>query len=190
MKRIQKKTLFCALTGIALLAAPVGALAGKSHMLQKVERHVVLTGDDSAVGSPCLTTSWSDKIFVEVNNQGIKSSEEFLVPEGQNLVVTDVAWEIEEGSNTFVVGRQLKFSIYIDTFNLGTAVSFRGPSTMIDNNLAAAEQWVDAYSLTTGFRVGEGLRLCPTASSSGGGVSAAHPVKNITIQGYLIKSKD
>jgi hypothetical protein len=177
---------FAAAGALALaLLAPAAASAGKSHLLQKPESHVVLTST-SATGVDQCGSGWVDRVFAEVGPDGTVAAQEYVVPQGHVLVVTDVDWRTHEGSNSFVSGQLHLFSITLGPFPNPEVFEVATP---VDATLAAAGVAAGSASLTTGFRVHPGVPICPLAASITSGSGASNLVASVILRGYLLKSK-
>jgi hypothetical protein len=169
----------------ALLALPAASQAGKTHLLQSPESLVVLTSI-SASGVDQCSSNWTNRVLARVQPDGSAGSEEFVVPAGFTLIVTDIDWTTMESPNNFSQGMVQYFSISLGG---GTnPVVFRAP-TIIDADIAAAGITAGSVSLTTGFRVPPGVPICPTAGSHTSSLGATNTVTSLTLRGYLMKSK-
>lgn len=175
--------LACTLA-LALLAAPRAAHAGKSHLLQKPERHVVLT-NISLPGVDQCGGIWVNQGLGEIRPDGTVASQEFVVPPGQVLVVTDVDWRTHELPASFVQGRMHAFAICLGPNN--TTVFQTG--TLIDADLATAGVWLGSASLTAGFQVGPGVAICPRSFSNTSSAFITNSVLEVILRGYLVKAK-
>lgn len=182
--RIPRPSLaraFRALVVLTLAALAPAAHAAKSHLLQKAERHVVLKDISSPGSVDCVR--FPDQVLAEVAPDGTVATEEFVVPENHVLVVTEADWRVRDTPAGFVATRTLAFQIQVG----GTPVFETGRIT--GGDLATSGVWVDSASLTTGFRVGPGARICPSASSVASGVVGLHEISSLILRGYLIRSK-
>jgi hypothetical protein len=169
----------------ALLALPGVSRAGKTHLLQKPESLVVLTSI-SASGVDQCNSYWTDKVLARVQPDGSAGTEEFVVPAGSTLVVTDIDWVTGESPNNFSQGTVQYFAISLGG---GFHPAVFRTATLIDASVAAAGVTAGSISLTTGFEVPPGVPICPTATSNTSSLVAANSVTSLILRGYLVKSK-
>lgn len=178
------RTILAALAVAATLAAGPGtAIAGRSHLGQSPDKHVVLIYSYLSAFSSCYE---ANKGFVEQSPDGTLGTVPYDVPEGYVLVVTDLSWRV---TGTMSVGRDAALTVDLGTINHPVFST----GTVVDANRAAAGVWTGSAQMTSGFRVAPGTKMCPyadasyTAGGSAGGNSLN--VYTLTAQGYLIKSK-
>jgi hypothetical protein len=171
---------------VALVAVPGASRAGKSHLLQKPESFVLLTTIGAAGVDQC-DGNWANKVFAEVRPDGTVSSTEFVVPADSVLVVTDVDWIVAETPANYVVGQVATFWLTLGSGGVGTPV-FQTASP-IDASIEGAGIFAGSASLTTGFRVGPGVPICPKGLALTGNGGSSNTVSSVTLRGYLIKSK-
>jgi hypothetical protein len=125
--------------------------------------------------------------FVQIPSDGSTSSgEEFVIPDGQALVITDVDWGVSAVPGLpFGAGRIIEFSLY-------TRPNFERvfqTSATIDANMASAGLWKGTTAMTTGVIIKPGATLCPTTQQSTTNSTITADVGSAKLRGYLIKSK-
>lgn len=170
---------------LALLAWPAAAHAGKSHLLQNVESHVVLTSVVAA-GVDACSSYWVDRVFARIGPDGQAAAEAFAVPAGHALVVTDVEWTVYESPNNYTAGTLLQFAISLGG---GIHPAVFEDSLPIGADLASAGVAAGRASSTTGFVVRPGATICPYASALTSFGGSSHTPTSVTLRGYLIRSK-
>ncbi|HYC56962.1 MAG TPA: hypothetical protein VEL28_18660 [Candidatus Binatia bacterium] len=162
-----------------LTASAPPAHAGKSHLLQKAERHVVLHYTAAAGATECPDAGYG---FVEVPADGSNNPAAFVVPDGYALVVTDVDWSVR---GDLLANHSVYFQLYLrPSFN---RVFHTG--AQIDSNMAATDLWRGTHSMTSGFRMLPGATLCPSSYRETLSSSAVLDISQVILRGYLIKSK-
>ncbi len=168
------------MTAALLCAGNDEALAGKSHLGQKPERHVTLKWTYLPGATGCTT----DYGFVELSADGSQSASEYVLPEGYALVATDVDWLV---NGPFFSNWLAQIELSYSGVSFPRAFS-RGEFTNAE--MIATELWQGSASMTTGFEWKGATKLCAsTAQVRSSGFVANLSVRSLTVRGYLIKSR-
>ena len=146
-----------AVLALAPEAASAQPMTQRTHVLREPHQHVVLTREPGITGGCGLQESGFFRIF----GNGRRAEEPFEVPEGTRLVVTDVDWWIADFRTPATPGMTTYFALaleYEDPSLVTTYWVFQNVG--IDDPQGRSGRSV---SMTTGFVVEPGTRICPTA---------------------------
>lgn len=159
----------------ALEAAP------KSHLGQNIANHIMLISDSVEPGdAPCESLPFENRAFFQVFPNGTRSESPFQLASGR-LVVTDVEWSV---SGT-VLGDPLSPAQTLRlTIRLGSNVVFQSALTL-DADSAAGRPGKSEYA-TTGFVVGPGVAICPSADQLDQSGFIGVRIERIVLRGYVI----
>ena len=171
---------------VALTARP--AASQVSHLGQNISDHVVLR-DGSLSGryvDVCQSASFQDRGLFRVFPDGSQASDQFTVPAGRRLVITDVEWTVSATSLGLPLkaGSTVRIRVRIGSGTTLTSVflSETIPVEFAGTNISGSQQ------LTTGFVVAPNTAICPgTTEFSSGTVIAANLVEFV-MRGYLINA--
>lgn len=148
-----------------------------------VDNHVMLKIEDSNTSS-CV----NDQAYRRLNLNGTLEPDEFVVPPGYALLITDISWSGIHGSATFVPGRVLQMLLTSrnpDGSNF--VVIYYSPKIEIteqnkNGRLGANE------NLTTGALVGPGRIVCSAVGNQSQQSSSTNSITNSILMGYLIEA--
>jgi len=151
-----------------------------SHLGQHIQDHVTLIDTFQEDADCGLSSSFRNRILVRMSPDGTASMDEFEVPVGRNLVITDVTWRTT-GRTTLdallTVGNTLALVL-----SVGNA-SVISTSDTIDT--AGGSPGASVH-LVSGVAVGPGAELCPSAAELRPGGFTAVRLGQVVINGYLI----
>ncbi|MEO1080947.1 MAG: hypothetical protein AAFY29_15425 [Pseudomonadota bacterium] len=159
--------------------AALGSAIGK--LPYAIEDHVMLKIESSATSS-CV----NDQAYRRISLNGSLDPNEFVVPAGRVLLITDVSWSGVHGTATFVPGRVLQMLLTSrnpDGSNF--VVIYYSPKIEIteankNGRLGANE------NLTTGAIVGPGRIVCSAVGNQSQQSSSTNSISNSILMGYLV----
>ena len=176
---MKKGFSLCILT---ILSVSAGEAADKSHLGQKIDKHVMLIGEFVPSGEgPCANASFDDKAFFQVFPDGTKSDSPFQFASGK-LVITDVDWSVQRTvlGDPLIPGRTLRLTIF-----LGAGAPVFQSELTVDANSAGGRPG-KSESATTGFVVAPGVAICPGAALADDSGFVAARIERIILRGYVI----
>ncbi len=161
--------------------AALGGAIGK--LPYSIENHVMLK-----IESSNTTSCVNDQAYRRINLNGSLDPNEFVVPAGYVLLITDVSWSGVHGSSTFVPGRVLQMLLTSrnpDGSNF--VVIYYSPKIEItelnkNGRLGANE------NLTTGAVVGPGRIVCSAVGNQSQLSSSTNSISNSILLGYLVEA--
>jgi hypothetical protein len=151
-----------------------------THLGQHLQDHVTLVAlfeEDAHCGS---TASFRNRILVRMFPDGTTSMDEFEVPAGRNLVITDVTWRtsgMTTGNDPLSVGESLDLQLSVGN----TSVI----STTDTIDTAGGRPGASVH-LVSGVAVGPGAALCPSAAELSATGFTAVGLGPVVVNGYLI----
>lgn len=166
------------------LALALPAWPGASHAKTHPGRVALVTV--SAPGVDECGSFWTNRVLAQVAPDGSVANQEYVVPPGYELVVTDLDWTTTESPSNFSQGTVQYFDVVLGAPPHPAVFQ---AATTIDADLAAAGTTRGNAALTTGFRVGPGVVICPSASTNTSYNSGANTVTSLAVRGYLVKAK-
>jgi hypothetical protein len=151
-----------------------------THLGQPIGRHVTVMFDGDPSGEVC-----NDKLF-RVSAAGDKSTELFVVPPLNVLVVTDLGWRVRYNAQNVSAPRSVHLDISVGT-NFSTTV-FRSRTLAI---VADAHSWyATSEQLTGGFLAAPGAEICARARtlgrSDGAPETDAFSLRSLVLRGYFV----
>jgi hypothetical protein len=170
-------------TALAVALSPAAAV---THLVQPVAANHVTLVDGPSGPNPCGTLSFQNRSFFRVLPNATMSTLPFVVPQGRNLVVTDVEWSAYGGplgTVPLAVGTTLRLKIFLVAgASSGQVFSSRGIT--LDANSAAGRPG-SSEQLTAGFVVGPGVSICPYVYQETPSFGASVYIDGIILRGYL-----
>ena len=166
------------------------AAAQMSHQGQDISEHVVLR-DGNLPGraeSVCPAGgSFSDRTLFRVMPDGTREAIPFTVPAGRHLVVTEVEWTVDAHTTT---GNALTSGATVGTrVRIGSGATFNAVFNSRTVEVGAERGRVTGSDqLTTGFVVGAGAVICPSASEFSANLVRSARLIEIVFRGYLIST--
>lgn len=146
-----------------------------------VSGHVMLTAFSDAA-SFCS----QDRGYRRVLPDGSLDSEEFLVPEGSTLILTDVSWRARPSPTSFTVGRTLSFrllSVSPDGSS-GASVYLSPPLSITPDNQTGRPGANE--TLVAGVAIGPGRHVCASVSSLSTSGFALNTLDESVLRGFLV----
>jgi len=178
MKLLARASTILTLT---IFASPVLAQS-ISHFDQPVRRHITLE-QASQPSTLCPGT----RGFFERFPAGDLSSDEFRVPGGDLLVITDFTWSVNQLPTGFADTRTLETNLSSLFPGQLLRTVYRSKPINITALLEDHSRIGGGDHILSGVRVGTGRYICATSSSRGSNSFASHTVARAEIHGYLIK---
>jgi hypothetical protein len=151
-----------------------------THLGQHLQDHVTLVDRFEADASCGATSSFRNRILVRMSPDGTTSMDEFEVPAGRNLVITDVTWRTSGKTTT---GDPLTVGNSLDLLLLVGNASVISATDTIDT---ATGRPGASVHLVSGVAVGPGPKLCPSAAEVRPNGFTAVGLGAVVINGYLI----
>ncbi|MGD2064168.1 MAG: hypothetical protein PVF51_11370 [Nitrospirota bacterium] len=151
-----------------------------THMGQHLQDHVTLVDrfeEDAHCGG---TGSFRNRILVRMSPDGTTSTDEFEVPAGRNLVITDVTWRT---SGLTTLGDPLSVG---ESLALQLSVGNASVISTADTIDTAGGRPGASVHLVSGVAVGPGAGLCPSAAELSPTGFFAVGLGSVVINGYLI----
>ncbi len=130
-----------------------------------IANHVVLEAESNTATSCAF-----DRRYVRIAPDGTPSADEFVVPTGFTLLLTDIAWTAREAPLSFIVGRTLRLTLrsaqpsgfFIKTIYVSPSLTITAENE--NGRLGTSE------TLRSGVAVGEGRIVCPLVNNFSGQV--------------------
>lgn len=151
------RVLFCLAIALMVVGFLTGCTARNAHTRQDPRRHIVLTREPLVTGGCGLQQSEFFQIFPD----GQKATSPFRIPDRRLLIVTDVDWWLADfrppsspGFSTyFELALEHQTGALITTHRVFRDVGIKDPQDRLGRSI----------SMTTGFVVSSGTRICPFA---------------------------
>jgi hypothetical protein len=165
-------------------------MASVTHMGVAATDHVVLYAFRN-VADGCVQAGYE---FFRANVGGLGSAPNpdvdppFRVRRGRYLVVTDVDWDYIHAQGAAAAGTRHELVLRVQRLGVPTQVMSVFKSATLLNTSGKGGAWA---SLTSGFIVAAGARLCPIVfpgpTIDPGGTSAG--LQEVIVRGYLVAAR-
>ena len=172
----------------ALTLAGETAAAQISHQGQDVSNHVVLR-DGSLSGrveSVCpASASFSGRALYRVWPDGTRASDPFTVPEGRQLVLTDVEWTVDALSTglSLTAGGTVRTRLQIGSTTFTQVFLSRTIEVGSERGAVSGTE-----QLTTGVVVASNTAICPGSTEFGQNIVRSARLLELVLRGYLIST--
>ena len=182
------------LVGVAFLSLDAAAqrvtLSGIDSKLNRLlagpfnlNNHVTLTSNFSSA-SPCT----QDRAYFRVDPSGVVDSDEFVVPAGHTLFVTDVSWQAFGAPTDFIVGRTLVMSLLSRSPSGTSRTVYFSPK--IDITSANENGRLgNNESVTAGVLFNEGHKICASIGNFSQSGFAANTITSSVLRGFLVENQ-
>jgi len=152
-----------------------------THFGKNFQRHVTLQLRQGA------TQCFGGRGFFQRFPAGDLASEQFVVPGGNILVITDFTWEAtRQPQASFIAGRMLKATLWSRFGAQANRLAYTAPAINVTPDLAGMERIGGSSIIASGVQVGTGRSLCGFANSWAIN-SIGHTLQAAEVSGYLIE---
>jgi len=179
----MNKMLLIAVSAIGIVSLPVPGMSDTTHLGVDDERMVHLRFSSSVVANGTVCNAGNGP-FLEVRSSGTTSNNEYLVPAGAELVITDITWSaLPDGATWSGENYQAAVFTYLDDGQFNARAIVLPPVPQPSGGSSAMGSH---FQLTAGARIASRRHLCANVRSIFAlGVDNGQ-LRNMDIYGYLV----
>ena len=145
--------------------------------------HVTLVSNFSTE-SACT----QDRAYFRQNPAGDVDSNEFVVPAGHTLFITDISWQAFDNPTDFVVGRTLVMSLLSRSPSGLLRTVYYSPKIDITTANQNARPG-NNESVTAGVLFNEGHTVCASIGNFSQSAFAANTITSSVLRGFLVENE-